>query len=518
MFRVEKQDGFARLGEFDGTRTPHLIDLRDEKDVRELKKHVARRPAEILLDIMPETYKLFLKEKKVTKLVPVSLNAERFVKTIFLMKQNSEKPLYISSFATPQNASLLIYLGADFLDNAVALRKAYQGIFQSEVGETRVESLSELPCDCPACLRREEYKREFEFLADHNTNALRREILMSRMALKTDALRELVESRVKTNPENTAMLRIYDSMSSKVPHAVYKKARVYPTSEISFYRPDFKYYFSRIAKVYDPASPTALLLPCSAKKPYLLSKTHRTIRRAIGNSVRGVNEVIISSPFIAPRELELVYPIAFYDTPTTGQWSEWEIEFVAEKLSGILEKFESAIAYLGDGYREVAEKAGKKAGIDIIFAENLQELRRILDHAEKAEFDLYKEIFRQMVRYQFDVEFEIESVKGRYPNLEFFKEERIARVDMRYGNLDIYGDFAEFLRKQDVYTVRIDEFDVKGTVFSKGVLKADERIRPNDVVVYHNSMLIGVGKAVIPGKDMGVVDGKAVLSRRKTLI
>ena len=517
MFRVEKQDGFARLGVFDGMKTPHLIDLRDDKEVEELKRNVERRAAEILLDVMPETYKLFLREKHVIKLVPVSLNAERLIKTIFLLKKYSEKPLYISSFATPQNASLLIYLGADFLDNAVALKKAYQGIYQSEVGEMKIESLSELPCNCFACLNREEYQREFEFLADHNTNALKREVLMSRTALKTDTLRELVESRVKTNPENTAILRIYDSMSSEVPHAVYKKAKVYPTSEISFYRPEFKYYFNRIVDVYDPASPAALLLPCSAKKPYLLSKTHRAIRGAVGDLVRGVNEVIISSPFVAPRELELVYPISFYDTPTTGQWSEWEIEFVAERLSILLEKFESVVGYLSGGYRKVAEKASKKAGIDIRFAESLQELRKILHHVEKAEFDLYKEIFRHMMRYQFGLEFEVESVKGKYPNLEFFKRERIARVDMRYGNLDIYGELAEFLRKQDAYTVRIDEFDVRGTVFSKGVLKADERIRPNDVVVYYNSMLTGVGKAVIPGKEMGVVDGKAVLSRRKTL-
>uniref|UniRef100_A0A7J3TJM5 PUA domain-containing protein n=1 Tax=Geoglobus ahangari TaxID=113653 RepID=A0A7J3TJM5_9EURY len=52
----------------------------------------------------------------------------------------------------------------------------------------------------------------------------------------------------------------------------------------------------------------------------------------------------------------------------------------------------------------------------------------------------------------------------------------------------------------------------------KGVIRADEKIKPNDVVVYYSSYIIGVGQAVISGREMGKIDGKAIISRRKKLI
>ncbi len=513
MLKVEKKDGFARICEFNGLKTPYIIDLR-----KDFKFNIERKMPEVLKKIKPELFEEFRKEGEIKKIIPISLPLKEIFSSIYELRSKTHAPIYISSFATPQNVSLLIYLGGDFFDNALALRKAKDGVYLTESGEFDLDKLKTLPCNCEACKKREEYKSDFYFLADHNTNMLERELKLAIEAIRSENLRELVESRVRTNPETTAMLRLFDANAEIKDFARFKKSKIYPTSEDSFHRPEMRYYFKRVEEIYDPISSTALILPCSAKKPYLISKTHRRIRAALGELVRGINEIIVSSPFVAPRELELIYPIAFYDTPTTGIWSDWEIEFVAFHLSKLIGKFENVIAYVHNGYKKVVEKAEQKAGIDIKIVESMDELRKHLRRAERVEFDLYKEIFRHMLLYQFGVEFDIEMAKGKYPNLEFYKKRRVARVDMRFGNLDVYDELAEYLLKKGAYVVQIEDFDVKGTIFSKGVIKADERIKPNDVVIYYNSFSIGVGQAVIPGRDMGVVDGKAIVSRRKKLI
>ena len=513
--RVEKKDGFARICEFDGIETPYVIDLREDFKFAD---KIERKPPEIVKKLWPEIFDEFRKDNEVKKVVPISLHPHDFFKAIYDLRCSTKAAIYVSSCATPQNLSLLVYLGGDFFDNALALRKAFEGVYLTETGEFALRELKNLPCNCEACLNRDEYANEFEFLADHNTNALLRELNLVKEAIRKEFLRELVESRVRTKPETTAVLRLFDAYGDHGKFPRFRKSKLYPTTEDSFNRPEVRYYFERLFEIYDPISPTALILPCSALKPYLLSKTHRRIRGALDDLVRGINEIIVSSPFVAPRELELIYPIAFYDTPTTGIWSEWEIDFVAKRLAELMEKFENAIAFVHNGYKRVVERAAKLVGIDVAFAKDITELKQLLRRAEREDFDLYKEIFRHMLRYQFGVEYGVERVRGKYPNLEFFGKDRIARVDARYGNLDIYFELADYLREKRIYTVEIDDFDVKGTIFSKGVIKADERIRPNDVVVYYNSFLIGVGQAVMSGEEMGEIDGKAVISRRKKLI
>ena len=87
---------------------------------------------------------------------------------------------------------------------------------------------------------------------------------------------------------------------------------------------------------------------------------------------------------------------------------------------------------------------------------------------------------------------------------------------MRYGMLDIDLPFAKLLLKKDVYTVKIADFEPKGTIFAAGVLEADENIRPNDVVVFHNDNLFGVGIACMCGSEMVESEkGYAIVVRKK---
>lgn len=64
----------------------------------------------------------------------------------------------------------------------------------------------------------------------------------------------------------------------------------------------------------------ALFLPCSFRKPYSSSKTHREILKRIISLpfYSNLHQLMISNPGVIPREYEGKYPFAHYD------WPEWE--------------------------------------------------------------------------------------------------------------------------------------------------------------------------------------------------
>ena len=74
---------------------------------------------------------------------------------------------------------------------------------------------------------------------------------------------------------------------------------------------------------------------------------------------------------------------------------------------------------------------------------------------------------------------------------------------MDYGlyRLNLAG--GEILRDLDINIVNID-FDLStNTVFAPGIEKADHNIIPNDeVVVVRNGEVVGVGKAILTGREM----------------
>ena len=80
-----------------------------------------------------------------------------------------------------------------------------------------------------------------------------------------------------------------------------------------------------------------VLLPCSARKPYRFSKSHRRFIEAIGTNA--VHEVMVTSPLgLVPRDLEQVWPAQHYDLAVTGRWSADEINRIGSMLSALIER------------------------------------------------------------------------------------------------------------------------------------------------------------------------------------
>lgn len=488
MFYQEKRDGYARIGKIDGKGTPMMIKFGDEI-LKEIDFGRAPYASKYILEISED----LLPRGEIVALTGIDrLNARQMLKAF---EEVRGKVVYVVAAATPKTVPLLIYLGADIVDNFLAIAKAYDGIFFTEDYELQVEEGEGL-CNCKFC--------QEEDLVGHNTEMIRREVKKCSLLIEKEELRNYVEMKVKVDPELTAILRISDFEGQKDLFSRFKKSKCYFSSLESLNRFEVQYFLRRALECYEPVTKNLLILPCTARKPYLVSKTHRVIRKEVKV---GVNEIIVSSPLVVPREFELVYPAVNYDTPVTGYWSDEEIAFVAEWLRRFVEKgnFEKIVAHVEGGYKKVVERALKDR-YDVVYTVedtvvSKRSLKKLSSVLEDENYDFFYKILSSVSKYQFDLTFD-GKILGKYPNLEFYNKERLARIDTKYGRLDIYRSAAEKLVKNEKFYVRIENFEPKGTIFSSGILEADEKIRPNDVVAFYSDEIIGVGTALMSGKEM----------------
>ena len=80
-----------------------------------------------------------------------------------------------------------------------------------------------------------------------------------------------------------------------------------------------------------------ILLPCSARKPYSRSKSHKNFKNAIAHNA--AHEVMITSPLgLVPRDLEVVWSAGRYDIPVTGDWNLQEVERVKSMINALISR------------------------------------------------------------------------------------------------------------------------------------------------------------------------------------
>ena len=285
------------------------------------------------------------------------------------------------------------------------------------------------------------------------------------------------------------------------------------SSEESLYRPEAVRWRQRM-EMMKPLGDTVVLLPCSMKKPYSNSKSHQKFRKL----TRSYQELIVTSPFgICPRELENTFPIQSYDTSTTGVWSEDEIE----ETGKLIEKYtrgKEIVANLAGGYLQSCE-AYIDDFINVCVDErptspdSLYNLRMELkkhQRVNRREKTLHE--LRSIAKYQFGEngdKFIPDNVKtkGMYHKKVLSNGTQLALLNKDYGlyRLNLAG--GEILKDLGINIVNID-FDLQtNTVFAPGIDKASHNIIPNDeVVVVRDDTVVGVGKAVMTGREMEECD------------
>jgi len=445
-------------------------------------------------------------------------NPRELVRTILKVKNEipPDTALYAPALATPANLALLIYLGADLVDATRVVVDGLLGRYHTRDGVWPQEELVELPCLCTHCrAQMEKERRDPKLTAAHNLLKLKEEIRVVRHAILRGELREYVERQVRVTPEQTTTLRLldqeHDYLDRRTP--ITRRNVMFSNTADSLHRVEVTRFAERVLDRYSaPESDVLLLLPCSARKPYSKSRSHRLFAMALGKNRRRVHELILTSPLaLVPRELEEVYPAAYYDVPVTGRWDLEERNWILSCLDDYLKKNKYAriVAHLDGELREFVEGHG----IEAVYtsggtnAESLRELTKAVDEAVQDARPLgdYRTLrFRAMADYYFgkgasdlllagDVK-----VKGR----ELQGGKKTLASATPNGTLALTIEGAKRLEPLERYQVQIGDFLPRGDVLSPGVTDADKEIRPGDEVLVRGEKAFGVGRARMSGWEM----------------
>ena len=115
---------------------------------------------------------------------------------------------------------------------------------------------------------------------------------------------------------------------------------------------------------------------------------------------------------------------------------------------------------------------------------------------------------RSIAMYQFGekaYEFIPDNVKtkGMYHKRILSDGKQLALLNKDHGLFRLNLPGGEILNELDINVVHIDFNLETNTVFAPGIIKADHNIIPNDeVVVVRDGEVVGVGKAILTGREM----------------
>ncbi len=368
------------------------------------------------------------------------------------------------------------------------------------------------------------------------------ELAKTRMFIEADRLRELADQRSFSSPSNVALLRLYDQNAYQYAEETCSTVgcRFSCNSTQALRRPDLKRYRDRMGSYRKPEHKRILLLlPCSAKKPYHISKTHRAFASAIHTAQHDtlVHEVIVTSPLgMVPRELDACYPANSYDIPVTGEW-KCEEKAMIRKMVGdlIAQGYDKVICHLGEDYELVEGLAEMECTVvgDPTSPKSLENLDKALRAAAKGMETVdylvdRNNLARGLLEFQFgrdiaDLLMDGDTYAiGKFPYWKFIREVDGKKIQMgmmtpERGMVSLTLEGAEVLAKAGYAAVEIMDFELKGNLFAVGVVRADPRIRIGDeAVIVCNGEVRGVGVADMCGREMtDLKRGIAVKVRHK---
>ena len=352
-------EGLGRLLKLEeDLQTPHVVfshlDLEESSDLEsggtiKIGKKFHLPPSPLGLDSNKSPY-LQLSEDIAVIDNAYSIQPKKLVQIAsdFRLEAGYSRLLYAPA-VEPSQMPILAYLGVDVFDDLnVELRSSTGWVLDS--GEWIKQ------------------KEKIDDLFSHNQAELSRWILKIRNAIANGKLRELVEITSLHNPRVSQIL--YHSASLLID----KGARVHSTirsNDLSLNHPAILDFQSRLSDYEPPAKEMVLLiLPCSARKPYFKSSSHKRFfntLRELDNHL-AFHVVSVTSPLgLVPRELEFCYPAAHYDIAVTGNWNASEVEMLRTQLAKLNPKqhYAKAIVHAGSS-SEIMTDLVKELGIDVV--------------------------------------------------------------------------------------------------------------------------------------------------------
>ena len=425
-------------------------------------------------------------------------HAGRLVQTIHLIRERFPAALlWAPGIGGPDNCAVLSWFGLDLFDLRRSQQAASQGVLLSRDGPRFVDETCNESADMNSQI--EEWRAALS---------------ATRSAIRSGTLRELVEKQSLNSPRLVEHLRRHDALiaqSAPLSMHVEKSQRFRCHSPVSREDPIVQDWIHRMENEYMPDEihrKTLVLLPCSARKPYSSSQSHRFFRSAIRD--RTVHQVMVTSPLgLVPRELEEQWPAAHYDVPVTGDWDDDELSTIRRMVEGLVERvgYTTVINHSGIDFeietidtRPDEVGASSKAACDVLrtavesVSSNSISEKKYLRHA-----------FASLSRWQFGTDAWLEGLRvgGKPPRWMLMKDkQQMAQWHPDSGRFSFTKSILPILRE----TKTLREVEIggdapwKGDIFPAMVISAPDDLKiGEEILIIRDGELLGSARCKAAG-------------------
>ncbi len=452
---------------------------------------------------------------------------ERMIKAIDTVRRRFPASLiWMPGISGPDNCAILSWMGIDLMDLSRVKRAFASGVHISSFGP-RARDLTQDDSEAWSV----------------QLHAWREALIETRQAIQSGRIRNLAEACSLSSPRSVQRLRRHDEYMSKIAitdpgkaglSSSLKQGRTVDcTSKSSREDPLIRHWQHSISSRWRPhphQSKVAVLLPCSAVKPYRKSPSHARFRQAIDS--RAVSELMITAPLgVVPRALEVLWPAASYDIPVTGHWDADELNIIQGMMSKIISRndFEIIINHSGikievNGVACIDTRLEDSAGSEEALARLKKEVKHALREKNLTEpkrgeniLESFKSISRHL--YGSDIWLEGARATGRAPDYRIMKDKnQIAIWNSKSGRFSFSKSSLEILDETNtVPRVYLnDGFKWSGDIFSTNISSFSGSPRAGDeMIVFQEGKLIGSARAIAPAWEWPKSPGALARARHR---
>ena len=454
-----------------------------------------------------------------TDAVQLAAQPGKLVDALMVLKQQFPGALiWTPGLGGPDNAAVLTWMGVDLFDMGRSHEAASSGVLLTFQGP-RYPLAHE--------------STDMEAQSQHWIQSLDE----VRSALQSGTLRTLVERQSLSSPRLVEHLRYHDQAAANVKGLlsshVSRDTRFPCYSTTMLEEPlvtDWERFMTTRYETPSEVREVMILLPCSARKPYRLSRSHSRFIQAIQSTA--CHEVMMTSPLgLVPRDLEDVWPASQYDVPVTGDWNRDELARVERMLRNLVERtgYKRVINHTDMDLSflecEVVEtRQGRGAGSH----DALNDLKlAVKDAVQTYELRNQKNSLRLRANYmsvarknmRSDEWLQGVSVRGKVPRWRLERDGvQVAVWSIDRNGFSFSKSSIDLLFEHDALPViRIKSgLTWKGDVFSHMIEEYDPSIRQgDDLLVVQDEKVLGLARAVAAGWEWKGTPGTLAKSHQR---